>query len=394
MSLVEVNGLPAASSNASTSSLLSSSSSSLVSFSEDRSVRQPPEVDDEHGDERDEHPDVVRRMELDLLELVRDEIATMKRDGQRPESEPLPQQQSQLGDTFEQAHNQQQQEQQSPSRRLPPPLPQRRGASERVPSSSGGVRLAMQRQLSHNVPPTTGNHNRREAVRLSSSSYRKFPRACWAWLQRLPGNDRCMDCGAYHPQWAAVSYGALLCLQCSGHHRSLGVNVSRVRSIHMDEWSPTQILTMMEGGNEQLGQFFQRHCLCTQSVQACAAAATPASSSTTTAASASTRVLNPSNVTQLRYKTKAALFYRQQMSLHIERLWQSDAPYVGRPLPLTTTTSSSSSSSSSGEETTTSAVCSKRSTSSSSPKSPSGRRQQQQQMHHLRHSLERRNTVE
>lgn len=52
-----------------------------------------------------------------------------------------------------------------------------------------------------------------------------LPPACLAMLRSLSGNDKCIDCGARHPEWATISYGALLCLECSGNHRSLGVQV-------------------------------------------------------------------------------------------------------------------------------------------------------------------------
>lgn len=59
------------------------------------------------------------------------------------------------------------------------------------------------------------------------SSLHPLPPACFRLLKSLSGNGRCMDCGARHPEWAAVSYGALVCLQCSGRHRGLGVQVRR-----------------------------------------------------------------------------------------------------------------------------------------------------------------------
>lgn len=58
-----------------------------------------------------------------------------------------------------------------------------------------------------------------------SSKLHPLPPACALLLRSLPGNNACMDCGARHPEWATVSYGALICLECSGRHRSLGVQV-------------------------------------------------------------------------------------------------------------------------------------------------------------------------
>lgn len=141
--------------------------------------------------------------------------------------------------------------------------------------------------------------------------YHSFPPACLSMLKSLKGNHRCMDCGEQDPQWAAVSYGALLCLQCSGRHRALGVQVSCVRSTVMDDWSPAEILAMLEGGNEQLQDFFERHYL------------TEESDLTNNA------LLTKENVATMRYKTKASLFYRQQMGKHVAKILQSGV-YRGR----------------------------------------------------------------
>jgi hypothetical protein len=53
----------------------------------------------------------------------------------------------------------------------------------------------------------------------------RFPPACYHLVKSLPGNDSCVDCGSRDTEWASPSYGALLCLQCSARHRSLGVEV-------------------------------------------------------------------------------------------------------------------------------------------------------------------------
>jgi Putative GTPase activating protein for Arf len=38
-------------------------------------------------------------------------------------------------------------------------------------------------------------------------------------IQGLLGNDCCADCESEHTEWASVSFGILLCANCSGLHR-------------------------------------------------------------------------------------------------------------------------------------------------------------------------------
>jgi hypothetical protein len=39
----------------------------------------------------------------------------------------------------------------------------------------------------------------------------------------LPGNNRCCDCNTHSPDWCSLSFGTIICLDCAGHHRSLGI---------------------------------------------------------------------------------------------------------------------------------------------------------------------------
>jgi len=136
-----------------------------------------------------------------------------------------------------------------------------------------------------------------------------FPPACQRLLKTIPGNIFCADCGATNPQWATITYGALLCLNCSGRHRSLGVQLSVVRSIHMDSWSHKDVLAMLEGGNTQLNQFFDRHDL---------------------SMSSTTRNTHDKEIKVVdRYETNAAKFYRKNLSLHVTHVKESGI-YKGR----------------------------------------------------------------
>eukprot|EP00727_Mastigamoeba_balamuthi_P011473 m51a1_g6949 hypothetical protein (1524) ;mRNA; r:14698-23684 len=65
----------------------------------------------------------------------------------------------------------------------------------------------------------------------------------------MAGNDVCADCGEPKPCWASTNLGVLLCLKCSGAHRSLGTGVSKVRSLVMDTrcWDDAAVIATMLG---------------------------------------------------------------------------------------------------------------------------------------------------
>uniref|UniRef100_A0A4W5RHP7 Arf-GAP with coiled-coil, ANK repeat and PH domain-containing protein n=1 Tax=Hucho hucho TaxID=62062 RepID=A0A4W5RHP7_9TELE len=79
-------------------------------------------------------------------------------------------------------------------------------------------------------------------------------------IQCLPGNEYCCDCGQADPHWASINLGILLCIECSGIHRSLGVHCSKVRSLTLDSWEPELLKLMCELGNSVINHIYEGAC--------------------------------------------------------------------------------------------------------------------------------------
>mmetsp|Transcript_3590 Transcript_3590/g.5335 ORF Transcript_3590/g.5335 Transcript_3590/m.5335 type:complete len:240 (+) Transcript_3590:97-816(+) len=135
--------------------------------------------------------------------------------------------------------------------------------------------------------------------RSGEAAHYPFPEASLRFLRSIPGNSTCVDCGANDPQWASISYGVLVCLKCSGRHRSFGVSHSIVRSLQLDTWE-NGVLQMLEGGNVQWNKFLSRHGMGSEK-------------------SSRDRV----------YFTKAALFYRENLRRHVDKVVKAGV-YQGR----------------------------------------------------------------
>lgn len=43
------------------------------------------------------------------------------------------------------------------------------------------------------------------------------------------------------PRWASWNLGVFICIRCAGIHRNLGVHISRVKSVNLDQWTSEQI---------------------------------------------------------------------------------------------------------------------------------------------------------
>lgn len=63
------------------------------------------------------------------------------------------------------------------------------------------------------------------------------------YIQAIPGNDRCCDCNSSNDAtWLSTNFGIIVCIECSGIHRDLGVHISRIQSLVLDNVGTSQLL--------------------------------------------------------------------------------------------------------------------------------------------------------
>merc|ERR1712113_743836 len=68
-------------------------------------------------------------------------------------------------------------------------------------------------------------------------------------------NSICADC--LHPcsdsNWVAWNHGVFICIKCSGIHRQMGVDISKVKSTQYDKWRNNELQHVIKcGGNAQV----------------------------------------------------------------------------------------------------------------------------------------------
>ncbi|KAI3639801.1 hypothetical protein MIR68_002115 [Amoeboaphelidium protococcarum] len=76
-------------------------------------------------------------------------------------------------------------------------------------------------------------------------------------LLQQPDNKICADCKKRDPRWASANLGIFICLRCSGIHRSLGVHISKVRSVDLDTWTQDHIDNMLKWGNARANKYWE-----------------------------------------------------------------------------------------------------------------------------------------
>ncbi|XP_035262124.1 stromal membrane-associated protein 1-like isoform X4 [Anguilla anguilla] len=76
-------------------------------------------------------------------------------------------------------------------------------------------------------------------------------------MLREEDNKYCADCEAKGPRWASWNLGVFICIRCAGIHRNLGVHISRVKSVNLDQWTAEQIQSIQDMGNTRARQMYE-----------------------------------------------------------------------------------------------------------------------------------------
>ena len=124
-------------------------------------------------------------------------------------------------------------------------------------SSYSGHHHHHQSQASANTTHGVQRHRtvgaRPQYVRTDSNSFEENPSKL---LQEVRDNDQgnrwCADCNSESKvEWVSINLGIVLCIECSGIHRSLGTHISKIRSLTLDTTSFTTdiVESLLQIGN-------------------------------------------------------------------------------------------------------------------------------------------------
>ena len=116
---------------------------------------------------------------------------------------------------------------------------------------------------------------------------------------QIESNQNCNDCGKINPHWCSITNAVLLCPSCARNHKKFNINISKIKSLEVDDWSKEEIYRLKIGGNERFTKLIKSYNI----------------------------PLTKDNK-EYKYYTKAAQYYREILS---EELKNNDTKNIKKP---------------------------------------------------------------
>ena len=118
-------------------------------------------------------------------------------------------------------------------------------------------------------------------------------------IVQIESNQNCNDCGKINPHWCSITNAVLLCPSCARNHKKFNINISKIKSLEVDDWTKEEIYRLKIGGNERFTKLIKSYNI----------------------------PLTKDNK-EYKYYTKAAQYYREILS---EELKNNDTKSIKKP---------------------------------------------------------------
>ena len=70
-------------------------------------------------------------------------------------------------------------------------------------------------------------------------------------LLQIESNKHCIDCNAENPKWVSINNAVFLCSNCAKIHKTLNPEISTIKSLEVDDFTPEEISLLKIGGNDR-----------------------------------------------------------------------------------------------------------------------------------------------
>ena len=70
-------------------------------------------------------------------------------------------------------------------------------------------------------------------------------------ILEIEDNNICNDCGKKDPRWCSINNAVLICSACARTHKKFNQNISKIKSLEVDQWTKEEILFLKLGGNKK-----------------------------------------------------------------------------------------------------------------------------------------------